>query len=69
MFSGLFLTFPFTIGAVTMPRDGGSRKKEGLFDKVSDKDVLEGLRAEADHGKRYDFDLEIGEGKEVELGE
>lgn len=31
--------------------------------------MLEGLRAQADHAKRYDFDLETGEGKEVELGE
>ena len=40
------------LAAVTMPRDGGSRKKEGSFDKVSNKDVLEGLRAEADPAKR-----------------
>ena len=44
--------------AVTMPRDGRSRKKEGLYDKVSDEDVLEGLLAGADHAKRYDINLE-----------
>ena len=32
-------------------------------------DVLEGLCAEADHAKRYNINLEIGEGKEVELDE
>ena len=52
-----------------MPRDGGSRKKEGPYDKVSDEDVLDGLLAEADHAKQYDIDLETGEGREVELGD
>ena len=53
--------------AVTMPRDVGSRKKEGPYDKVSDEDVLDGLLAEADQAKQYDIDLETGEGREVEL--
>ena len=52
-----------------MPRDVGSRKKEGLYDKVSDEDVLDGLLAEADHAMQYDIDLETREGREVELGD
>lgn len=57
------------LAAVMMPRDGWSRKKEGLYNKVSDNDVLDGLLVEADRAKQYDIDLETGEGREVELGE
>ncbi|KAL6219460.1 hypothetical protein ACLB2K_007219 [Fragaria x ananassa] len=49
--------------------DGGSRKKEGPYDKVSEEDVLERLHTVADHAKQYDIDLETGEGKKVELGD
>ncbi|KAL6219459.1 hypothetical protein ACLB2K_007218 [Fragaria x ananassa] len=50
--------------------DGGSRKKEGSYDKVSEEDVLEGLHAVADHAKQYDIDLETGKGKkEVDVEE
>ena len=68
IFSELCLT-DLLFGVVTMPRDSGSRKKEGPYDKVSDEDVLDGLLAEATYAKRFDIDLETGEGKEVELEE
>nr|XP_011457681.1 PREDICTED: uncharacterized protein LOC105349532 [Fragaria vesca subsp. vesca] len=64
----IYSYFGYARVPVTMPPDCGSRKKEWPYDKVSDQDVLDGLLVEAAHAKRFDLDLETGEGKEVEFG-
>ncbi|KAL6124685.1 hypothetical protein ACLB2K_077197 [Fragaria x ananassa] len=49
---GIYIHFGYARIPMTMPWDGGSRKKEGSYNKVSDENVLEVLLAEADHAKQ-----------------